>query len=129
MSNCSILADYDDRTDRTFVFAIVGNAVPYKPASMYGGPDNLGWEATGGTVDVDSVRLESIKVYGRTYTEFSRQNRDAVEGAFSKLLHSNQTLRDQVTEQLWQDAESRRGDDRSDELRDRAIERKAEARQ
>jgi hypothetical protein len=55
MSNCSIT--YSDEDVSGCDFEISGEAEPYKPASMYGGADHLGWPAEGGYAEIEEVKF------------------------------------------------------------------------
>jgi hypothetical protein len=105
MPNCEIqwgweLGEYE------YVFRIRGNAVPYKPASMYGGADRLGWPAEGGYVDDWKITLlKRIDGDGTTITAIP--NSEEVVNIFAQEIEDNPVLCEQIETALGEDYDAR----------------------
>jgi len=80
-----------DDADASYEFKVTGTVAPYVRASMYGGPDNLGWPEEGGDVEITAVKLVRIvtETEDRSPTEAERQK---IEASFQAAIDKDADL-------------------------------------
>jgi hypothetical protein len=104
-TTASIVYEYDPlvKSGVTLTFEISGTIVPYVPASMYGGPDNLGHPAEGGGVEDIEVRLLSAS--NADGAVIPTQGMAAkLTADFEKAIESRPDLRDEIETLLFEEA-------------------------
>jgi hypothetical protein len=105
MSNYSIT--YSDEDVSGAEFEIFGNAEPYVPASMYGGPDHLGWPSEGGGVEIEEVRFLTAYDEDGDKINLTDERRQAITKEFSNRLDAGTSLWITIQELLMADANDR----------------------
>jgi hypothetical protein len=104
--NATITYEWESPDGYVCEFSITGVCVPYVPASMYGGPDHLGWPAEGGGVEDIEVKITSITTDCGVIVDIDdTTHRKQIEDAFERTIEKNDALRERIETALCQAAD------------------------